>query len=167
MKDKLINSLKSIHCYLLDLSWFKFILIMTIFTYLIILPAVVIFVLLGYKEIDLSRNIIKLSYREFFELVFIVPILETFIFQKTIIRLLTKIKRLRNKKTTIIFISALFFGIQHFYSLIYVFITFVIGILLAYSFIIYEDKNKSSYWTVTCIHSLRNLVNFVLLLIYL
>ncbi|MGM0410154.1 MAG: CPBP family glutamic-type intramembrane protease [Bacillota bacterium] len=167
MKDKLINSIKSLHYYLIDLSWIKFILVMTFFTYLIIIPFIVLFILFGYKEIDGPVSLISLSYIEFFELVFIVPILETFIFQLVIIRLLSKIKMIRDKKKIIIFISAFLFGIQHFYSLIYIIITFIIGILLAYSFIIYENKNKSSYWTVTFIHSLRNLVNFVLLLIYL
>jgi len=165
--DKVIKLFKSIHCYLIGLSWIKFILVMTFFTYIIILPAVILFLLFNNMEIGGPANLITFSYLEFFKLVFIIPILETFIFQKSIIRLLTKLKKIRNKKIIIILISALFFGIQHFYSLIYVFITFIIGILLAYSFIIYENKNKSAFWTVTFIHSLRNLVNFVLLYIYL
>ncbi|NFA58951.1 hypothetical protein K8O96_06035 [Clostridium sporogenes] len=39
--------------------------------------------------------------------------------------------------------------------------TFTAGILLAYSFIVYEDKENSGFWVTAIIHSLMNLITFV------
>lgn len=36
------------------------------------------------------------------------------------------------------------------------------GITLAYSFIVYEEKEKSGFWVTAIIHSLINLMIFVI-----
>mgnify|MGYP006291240965 CR=1 FL=1 len=73
--DEKMNSLKSIHNYLKELSCIKFILVMTLFTYLLILPFVVVFVLFGYTDIGGPSSLNSLSYTELIVVVLIVPII--------------------------------------------------------------------------------------------
>ena len=91
------------------------------------------------------------------------PLLETLIFQKGIIKLLSLSKKIKNNKLLLIFISAFFFGVAHgIYSIVYMVWASMIGIFLAYSFIIYEDKEKSGFWVTAIIHGLMNLIGSVM-----
>ncbi|MBU5299390.1 CPBP family intramembrane metalloprotease [Clostridium sporogenes] len=94
--------------------------------------------------------------------IIIAPLLETLVFQMGIIKLLSLSEKFKNKKLILIIISAFFFGLSHgIYSTLYMICTFTAGILLAYSFIVYEEKENSGFWVTTIIHSLMNLITFV------
>ncbi|ENK1243832.1 CPBP family intramembrane metalloprotease [Clostridium botulinum] len=95
--------------------------------------------------------------------VIIAPLEETLIYQMGIIKLFSLNKKIKNNKLILIIISAIFFGLAHVgYSILYFFYTFIIGITLVYSFIVYEEKEKSGYWITAMIHSLMNLATFMI-----
>lgn len=92
------------------------------------------------------------------------PLLESLLNQWAVIKLLRRTSYLRDRDIAIALLSAFLFGCMHSYSIIYVVYAFLIGIPLAYAFIVYEYKQKSPFWVVAAIHSLRNLVSSLLFL---
>ncbi|MGO5064710.1 MULTISPECIES: CPBP family intramembrane glutamic endopeptidase [unclassified Clostridium] len=99
---------------------------------------------------------------EFIYAIILAPLLETLIFQMGIIKFFSLSEKIKNNKLLLIIISAFFFGLAHsIYSILYMICAFIAGILLAYSFIVYEDKEKSGYWVTVIIHGLMNLITSV------
>jgi hypothetical protein len=96
----------------------------------------------------------------FFTAVIFAPIFETFLNQLAVIRLGEDFLKIKNKYILVL-LSALVFGLGHYYSLIYIFQTFLIGLILAYSFILYDDTKHSAFWIVTIIHALKNFVAII------
>ena len=90
------------------------------------------------------------------------PVLETLLHQALPIYLFTK-KWIKNRKLAI-FISALFFGLMHSYSLHYILWTFVGGLLLAWAYLIYYEKYgfEKAFWAITIVHALRNAITLVM-----
>lgn len=86
--------------------------------------------------------------------VFIAPFVETLLFQWAIITLLRKLFKLDN--TLLVFLSALIFGLVH-TPFVTQCMAFLSGLLLAYAFIIYENKRFPAIWMVTLLHVIRNL----------
>ncbi|MCB2291453.1 hypothetical protein LGK97_17150 [Clostridium sp. CS001] len=62
--------------------------------------------------------------------------------------------------------SVLFFGLSHCYNIKYIFQTFIIEILLAYSYVFYKSKVQSPFWVVAGIHALRNFTSVCLFYIW-
>ncbi|MDF1616779.1 CPBP family intramembrane glutamic endopeptidase [Petrocella sp. FN5] len=156
---KYINKLD---IYLRSLPTAKFILIMTLISFIVDNILLILLELLMKKDVggpELEEIPIVLL---FLFVVIIVPIIETFIFQYIIIRILKKINFLKNRMVLVMFISAVVFGASHTYSIYYMFITFITGILLAYTFVVYEDKKVSAFWVTTAIHGLINGVSVVI-----
>lgn len=91
----------------------------------------------------------------------VVPIAETLIFQFGIIKLTRRSNYLREHAGLQIFISAAVFGIFHWYSVTYMFVGFLGGLILAYSYMIFEYKKLNPLWYVACIHGLRNLITLI------
>ncbi|WP_251861344.1 CPBP family intramembrane glutamic endopeptidase [Clostridium sp. Marseille-Q2269] len=156
-----MNIIMKIHNKLYNLSKIKFIFAILALTYLALIPLIPIHILYenhigpmgGFQE---NNKIIC-----FLAVVIIAPILETLIHQCGVIALFSNIGKFKDKKLVLIIISAITFGLGHFYSAIYILDTFIIGILLAYSFIVYEHKGQSGFWVTAIIHSLRNLIAFL------
>lgn len=150
---KYINKLD---IYLRSLPTAKFILIMTLISFIVDNILLILLELLMKKDVggpEFEEIPIVLL---FLIVVIIVPIVETFIFQYLIIRILKKINFLKNRMVLVMFISAVVFGASHTYSIFYMFITFISGLLLAYAFIVYEDKKASAFWVTMAIHGLMN-----------
>lgn len=148
-----------VHCFLDRLSTLSFILIVTILSYIITTPLVIIF-----NSYDTSGpNISKLN---LFQIVvvasIIAPLLETLVFQSGIYHLIQCIKFLKRNKIAFILFSGLFFGVEHYYSFFYVFYAFIMGLILAYSYDLYKKKQVSPFWVVTAIHCLRNSITTIL-----
>lgn len=80
----------------------------------------------------------------------IAPIIESLIFQFGIINLTRKSSYIREHIGLQIFISAAVFGIFHWYSVTYMFVGFLGGLILAYSYIIFEYKKLNPFWYVAC-----------------
>ncbi|MCF8018514.1 MAG: CPBP family intramembrane metalloprotease [Vallitaleaceae bacterium] len=152
---KYINKLDT---YLRSLPTAKFILIMTLISFLIVVPLdlMAFFINIDMNGPDFYETPIVLS---FLSLGIIVPIFETLIFQFLIIRFLKKFIFFKNRIYITILISAVLFGLSHTYSIAYVFFAFIIGLLLAYAFVIYEDKKASAFWVTMAIHGLRNILS--------
>lgn len=158
--------LTKLHTYLKNLSTIKFIAMIVLFTYLIFIPLIPLFYL-GEKYIgpmggtDLGSSLLA----NFVSGSILAPILETLIFQYGSIEILNLIPYFKGKNVIITIISALLFGIAHSYSLLYIFFGFTIGLLLAYSYIVYKKKNFSAFWVVFWIHCIRNTISTILLYI--
>jgi membrane protease YdiL (CAAX protease family) len=93
-------------------------------------------------------------------IVILAPLIETLIFQKWVYQALSLVGWLKRYKILIIFLSAVIFGLIHFYSLSYVIYNFFTGALLMMAYIIKIDKNP--YWTVVLLHGLMNLFSIVI-----
>lgn len=90
------------------------------------------------------------------------PLLETFIFQWGIIRLMQRSGWFAT--WAMVLVSAIFFGASHWYDMSYVFFATCLGLVLAYAFVACDGTSKNAYWCVVAIHALRNLATFILLL---
>jgi membrane protease YdiL (CAAX protease family) len=97
---------------------------------------------------------------QFVTAVLLAPLLETLIFQAVPILILKKYTGFR--PGTVVLVSSFWFAAAHSYSIAYVFYAFLIGLLLAYSYVIYVEKAVSAFWVVAAIHSLRNLFSFAM-----
>jgi hypothetical protein len=152
----------SVRAFLLGLSTPVFVLLMTALTFVVVLP------------LDLIVDAIVPSsgrepqYMDKYPLpgrvlisVVIFPPIETALAQWAPIMLCTR--RLGMSATKAGLISALFFGLMHYYSAIYVAFTFVVGLLLSWTFFLAIERKESPFWVVTAVHALRNAVTEVLL----
>ena len=115
--------------------------------------------LLGiYKESDLILVDFSKEVNGFIPLfiipVIISPIFETFLAQSLPYKLLKKMKYINERDYLILLISAIFFGLIHFYSLFYIFYAFLLGLVLMYGYMVRIDsdnKDICSYSSFTCI----------------
>jgi uncharacterized protein len=100
----------------------------------------------------------------FFLVVGLVPFLETVIFQALIIELVKEyLKRFRwNSNIFPIIVSAIAFSLIHIYSLIYVVITFFMGLCLAYTYIIVKKRKQNPILIVSIVHAFHNLIVFTI-----
>jgi hypothetical protein len=102
-------------------------------------------------------------YYFFFLAVIFAPLFETRIFQKFLIEVSIKILERFKRRSFIIpiLISAVGFGMSHYYSILYVINTVSIGIVLAYTYSIVRERKENAYWVVASIHALVNTLAFV------
>lgn len=98
--------------------------------------------------------------KQMFLAVILAPLIETLIFQKWVYQLLSLVGWLKQNKILIIFISAVIFGLIHFYSLSYVIYNFFAGALLMFAYIVRIEKKP--YWIVTVLHGLMNLFSILI-----
>ncbi len=142
-----------------------FLTVYLILSFLVILITILIFYItkfLNPNYVDNHQNIIfdkpsDTIWVKFISVVFIAPIVETFIFQYIIIKsLLGKVDSL-----WIVLISSSFFGLSHFYDLFYIVNTFFIGLVFATAFINWKGTKLSPFFIVFIVHSLHNLLIFI------
>ncbi len=89
-------------------------------------------------------------------LIFLMPIVETYVFQKLIIDFILKKK---GGKGFAILISAIVFSIFHYYSFTYIFMILPIGIVLATSYVVYKYSKKiNPFFVVFIIHMINNIM---------
>lgn len=161
---KLLNKTDN---FLKGLSTFKFVIAITLSTFLCSIMLSLLVDLFNIEIVETTLNTAQDPLiSQFLIVVIIGPLIETFIFQYENIKILRRINVLKNNDLTVILISALIFGLMHFYSLSYIIHATLLGILLSYSFVVYESKKVSPFWVVCIIHSLRNLISFILLNIF-
>lgn len=156
---KITNYFIRINRWLSGLTPLSFICIMGFFLYLSLVFYFPILYFLPHAEDVEGADLTGFSNMKiFFMLLILCPLIETFLFQFLIIKIAHDI--LGIKYYISIVISALAFGLIHNYGISYQIHAFVIGLLLAYSFVIYENKNTSSYMMVVVLHAIRNLAGF-------
>lgn len=167
--------------YLKSLKKIKFILIITLFTYLAqilfspLIVALLSMIFVDFQGVPHPSSTIDSSGLYLFLSLFIAPATETLLCQTIPIHLLLNKKRPSKKNIFItILISSIIFTLGHNYSISYLVGTFFIGAILAYSYIIYLLKARQSlesyfspYLVVFSIHFLKNLtalgLRFILL----
>lgn len=142
----------------LEMSFGKYIFVMGIvgFVYSIITVNILRYVfyidpLKGYTEGVVSNFDVVAS---IISGIFLAPIVETVIFQAIVLEILKKLKICSSLK---IGTSAVLFGVAHgIYGIAYAILAFFIGIVLAYSYLIFEEKRERKILGVMYIHSLIN-----------
>jgi len=92
----------------------------------------------------------------FIKIVIIAPLFETFICQYTVFKLLSQFSFFKSHQSFIIVISAVSFGIMHYYSLVYIVYAFIMGLFLMYAYMLRLQK-EDSFKAVSSIHALINL----------
>ena len=93
--------------------------------------------------------------------IIVAPLIETLLFQSLPYFLLKDIPLLERKKIILILISALFFGITHFYSLFYVMYAFLLGIILMYGYVIRFKNDNKTFFLICVSHAFLNSGIFV------
>jgi hypothetical protein len=116
-----------------------------------------------YEIPDLPDSIKKMEeskYLFFIEAIVLVPLLETFVFQKLVIDFSTRILEKFKKETFIIpiIISSILFSVEHIYNLIYFFDGLYMGIIFAFCYKIITLRKENPFIIVTVIHSFVNLL---------
>ena len=91
----------------------------------------------------------------------IAPLWETMFYQVIPIHVFTE--AIIKKRNIAIFLSALFFGIVHYFSLVYIAFTFAIGLLFAWAYLNYYERYgfNRAFWAITIVHALRNAIAVV------
>jgi len=97
---------------------------------------------------------------KFFMAVFIGPFIETFLINSLPYRFF---KFFVNKISIVIILCSSLFAILHYYSFLYVLMTFFGGILLNLFYAICINKKQPSYILTVLLHSLYNFIGFVLI----
>lgn len=111
------------------------------------------FSLFWWKDVSESFQFGSLM-NQIFLLVILAPVLETLIVQYGIIDFtLSKFK----SNTLAIILSAIVFGLFHFYSAQYMVATFFSGVLFAFIYLIFKAKNGRPILFVTVLHASYNL----------
>ncbi|HAA80725.1 MAG TPA: hypothetical protein DCE09_03805 [Thermoanaerobacter sp.] len=77
-----------------------------------------------------------------------------------------KINYLNNHKILLIIVASIIFGISHCYSYIYIFSTSLAGLILNYSYVFYKNETLTPFKIVLSIHSIHNIINALLLIIF-
>ena len=93
--------------------------------------------------------------------VLLAPIFETFLNQYLPYYLLNKVKYLNERSYLVLLISALFFGLTHFYSLFYIIYAFLLGLILMYGYMIRITTDRKTFYLIAICHSLVNLGIFI------
>lgn len=86
--------------------------------------------------------------------VFVAPLLETLLFQMFPMSILWYFRFFRRRRWFIVLISGLVFGAQHFYSLQYILVTFAIGMLMMWGYIV--KYKRHAFWSVALYHFIWN-----------
>jgi len=93
--------------------------------------------------------------------VIIAPLFETWFNQSLPYTLLNKVKYFRERSPLILLASAIFFGINHFYSMFYILFGFFMGLLLMYGYMVRIKTDNKTYLLIAISHSLINLTGFI------
>jgi hypothetical protein len=93
------------------------------------------------------------------------PLFETWFNQSLPYSLLNKLSYFRKRKFLILLISAVWFGLNHFYSLFYIIYGCLIGLVLMYGYMVRIKSDSKTFYLVAISHSLVNLGIFFLSLV--
>ena len=144
--------------YLMRIPWPLLVLLMTALSYVVTLP---LYLLPSSSDTYTGpARIFSLPpYSYFLSVVVVGPMIETVLLQWLPIRLC--VKKFGMKTADAGFVSAGLFAIAHPYSIQYVVLAFLIGVVLAGTFVVAEARGSSPFWMVTAVHTLRNGITFV------
>ncbi len=141
----------------------SFILTTVILNFILLIPVLILLIYLEVPEEEIGG--IEYDNWSFWGLfltaVFLAPLIETWTGQSLPIKFIQKIFG-KKFEMLAVFTSAVMFSLMHFgYSIWYALITLPMGILLAETYIIFQNRKESSFWITYFVHSVRNLVAVV------
>ncbi len=106
-----------------------------------------------------GNDINKMSRNEQFLIaVIIAPLIETLVAQFMLVETLRQ--KITNQKLLIL-LSSLFFAFMHYYSWLYIVVTFFGGLILNYYYLEIQKISKYSFFLTALLHSLYNLYGFL------
>ena len=99
---------------------------------------------------------------EWLVIVIVAPLIETLLFQSLIIELVCKLfKRPRRNLFISVTASSVAFALSHSYSISYIIITFLAGVILALAYYLGRYRKESPIVLVFVIHAVYNLLTSV------
>ncbi len=144
--------------YWTQLTYFRYLLFSLLLIIMATLPFVVLFDLLEISDnnIDGPKSILDNIYTAIIFGVIIAPIFETLIGQMLPIKIIQRYIKWNTNKLALIF-STIIFGLGHLsYSFWYFFLILPMGFVLAVTYLTFQKRKQSSFWTTTLLHSIRN-----------
>ena len=148
-----MHRIEILNLYIKNLSKWKFILIMGLIGFFlnIVISNISYYILDIDAAANYSQDGLLLT---ILSSLIMAPFIETLFFQALV---LSSLKTHKMRPIFKILISAFCFGILHLiYNVIYAISAFIIGIILAYSYVMYEEKAQNPVIVGTLIHSLMN-----------
>ena len=97
-----------------------------------------------------------------FIVVILAPLLETLLNQHLPFKLFQALNWTKNKYGLYVVVSAIIFGLCHYYSLRYIIFAFAVGLIWGYTYLFYSKSPGKAFWTTTLIHALRNSMTVLL-----
>ncbi|MEI6050456.1 MAG: CPBP family glutamic-type intramembrane protease [Bacteroidota bacterium] len=97
----------------------------------------------------------------FIQTLIFAPLFETLLNQTLPYYLLNKVKYLNERSYLILLSSALFFGLEHFYSLFYILYGFLMGLVFMYGYMVRIKSDKKTFYLIAICHFLVNLGLFI------
>lgn len=110
----------------------------------------------NWAEIDLPYKSLSLN---IITIIFIAPVVETFIYQFLPFSLLFRALKIR--PIYVIFFSSFLFGGMHYYNIIYVVYAFLSGFILIFAYIIFYKRKFYPFVMVSIIHFIINLIAYI------
>lgn len=98
----------------------------------------------------------------FFLVIIVAPVFETWFAQSLPYSLLNKVKYLKDRSYLILLISGIFFGLNHFYSLFYMFYGFLMGLVFMHGYMVRIKTDNKTFYLIAICHSLVNLGGFII-----
>ena len=126
------------------------------FSSFLIVLAVLPFIFL--TDITLDENSNGPTVSEWIIVSLFVPLFETFLFQQLPFKIMQNWSLTTNRYGIYILLSAIIFGLSHWYSLQYMIFAFAVGLVLGYMYFFYSKTPKVAFWSTVLIHGLRNLI---------
>lgn len=126
-------------------------------SYIVLLPQVILTYLFPSLEVGTNWSVEGKSWTEkIFAAVIFAPIIETFLFQYLPHRIL--LRKLSLNWTWVMLISALLFGLTHWYGIGYIVFSTLIGLVFIAAYVFLYETNKNPFLVVTFAHMLRNTI---------
>jgi membrane protease YdiL (CAAX protease family) len=137
----------------------KFVIVTTILTIVFSMPITIVFQIIGLQYSDIGIPNYKYGIIGTLIIVTVVgPIIETFMGQALPIYLTQRFTKWKTFGLSVS-ISTVLFALAHLgYSLWYFFLMIPTGILLALTYIVFQNRKESSFLMTYAVHSLKNLI---------
>jgi len=151
--------LQKITIFLKNLNGISFVLVITSLLYFVSFSSNIVIGFIKQKDLIFKdfqgkgNSIVMLSITS----IIIAPIFETFLGQFLPYYLLKKINYMNERSYLILLASALFFGLLHFYSILYIVYAFILGLVLSYGYMVRVKNDRNSFLLIAICHSLLNL----------
>lgn len=149
----------TLHNWIIDKSFAWQVFIFFLLSYVILLPLVP-FMLNAEKNGGRDLSVLFSTDKNFFILfvIFLTPLIETFIFQWLIYEQLNAFVFFNKRKYLVILLSGIIFGLTHNFSIHYQLFAFVLGCYFCFTYYYFKTYSKKAFIAVFIIHSIRNLL---------